>query len=332
MRRETAREVDEAAAQWVARIDRAPLSPTDEEQLEAWLDGDTRRRGAFMRLRAVALHSERAKALGPTYDPAEFGAERASPQKGIVPLPAVSWRRFLWRAGGSAIAACAAGLIAFATIPRATAYESALGQVRVVTLEDGSVLTLNTDSEVHVRYTNGRRLIHLDHGEVLFDVAKNKARPFIVEADGTSVTAVGTSFVVRKLDAAPVEVLVREGVVEVQRKAATSPVRMSANSKLISSSTPAAIAPTRIAAEEVTRETAWESGRIAFEGETLEDAAQAFERYSETRIIIEDPSIGREEITGLFASNDPVGFARAAALSLDLKARVGPNEVRLSRN
>ena len=55
-------------------------------------------------------------------------------------------------------------------------------------------------------------------------------------------------------------------------------------------------------------------------------------KYSDTRIIIQDPSIGREEITGLFASNDPVGFARAAALSLDLKATVGPNEVRISRN
>ena len=101
---------------------------------------------------------------------------------------------------------------------------------------------------------------------------------------------------------------------------------------MVSSATPAPIAPVKLSRDEVTRELAWKAGRIAFEGETLADAAQAFERYSDTRIIIQDPSIGREEITGLFASNDPVGFARAAALSLDLKATVGPNEVRISRN
>ena len=83
--------------------------------------------------------------------------------------------------------------------------------------------------------------------------------------------------------------------------------------------------------DEVSRELAWRSGQIALEGETLAEAAQIFARYSSTRIEIDDPAVGREEITGLFAANDPVRFAEAAAISLNLKAEIGPEAIRLTR-
>lgn len=331
MRRETFQEIDAEAAAWAARIDAGPLSAQDEARLEQWLACDSRRRGAFMRMRAVALQSERAKALGANFDPKEFGA--STNEDGLGGPQTWSRRRYAVWSAASGIAACAAAVLAVTLIPRATPYESALGQVRTVTLEDGSVITLNTDTEIRVRFDDDRRTVELDRGEALFDVAKDRARPFTVGADGTSVMAVGTSFIVKKLNSAdPVEILVREGVVEVRRNvAAAKPVRMVANTRMVSSSTLAMISPTKLAPDEVTRALAWKAGRIAFEGDTLEDAAQAFTRYSDTRIIIQDPSVGREEITGLFASNDPVGFARAAALSLNLKTTVALNEVRLSR-
>ena len=63
----------------------------------------------------------------------------------------------------------------------------------------------------------------------------------------------------------------------------------------------------------------------------MAEAANEFARYSEIRIVIDDPEIGRKSVTGLFVSNDPIGFAKAAALSLGLTADVGENVVRLSR-
>jgi transmembrane sensor len=89
-------------------------------------------------------------------------------------------------------------------------------------------------------------------------------------------------------------------------------------------------APSPIAPEDMRRELAWREGRIALEGETLAHAATVFARYSEIRIVV-DPAVRNEEITGLFAANDPVSFARAAAASLDLQAQVGQGEVRISR-
>lgn len=329
MQRETSDEIEAAAARWAARFDRAPLSADDEERFVRWKAGDSRRLGAFMRLRAVALYSERAQALGPGFDPETFDLGTCG-RGDHVPERSLSRRQLMWL-GGSAIAACAVGTVAMERVLRDKTYSTHLGEVRVVTLEDGSVITLNTSSAIRVRFETDRRVVVLDEGEALFDVAKDRARPFIVEAGATAVRAVGTSFAVKRLAAAPVEVLVREGVVEVTSPAATQPTRLNANMRMVATGHGNRARPTSVAAEAVVRETAWQEGRIAFEGETLDNAAKVFERYSDTRIIIEDPSIGNEEITGLFAANDPVSFARAAAASLDLKATVGPGEVRLAR-
>jgi transmembrane sensor len=328
MRRETSQEIDDAAAEWAARVDNGPLSPQDNGRLEEWLAGDSRRLGAFMRLRAVSIYSERAQALGSGFDPEKFGASLDEP---AIAFQRPTRRKFLLMTG-SAVAASAAAILAFSLMPQGTLYESELGQVRVVSLDDGSVITLNTNSRVRVNYTSDRRLISLEEGEALFDVAKNAARPFIVTAAGTWVRAVGTSFIVRKLEATPVEVLVREGVVEVKRAPAVAPVRMAANMRFVSSSSAAPAQPVVMPSGELNREIAWKSGRIAFEGDTLESAAETFARYSDTKIVIDDPSVRQEQITGLFDSSDPIGFARAVALSLNLKATVGPGEVRLSRS
>jgi transmembrane sensor len=323
MAKETAREIDAAAAAWAARADRG-LSEAEARALDSWLAGDSRRLGAYAKARAVALHSERARALGSGFNPADFEDVGTGDARG---LPR---RRLLLGAG--AVAAGLAGSIGLALQLRRGRYATRRGEVRVFPLEDGSVVTLNTASRVSVDYSPERRSIQLIEGEALFDVAKDRARPFVVAAGDAEVRAVGTSFTVSRLPDTPVRVLVREGVVEVRRRntAAAAAVILPANTRL-GSGAAASEAPVAVPATEVSRELAWREGRIAFEGETLAEAAAEFARYSDTRIVIDDPAIAREEITGLFQANDPVGFARAVAVSLDLNAVVGAGEVRLTR-
>lgn len=303
-----------------------------------------------MRMRAIGFQSERAKALGSGFDPNLFTtrfaeSESSSGNQPFLPdldlltssnetahsrLAVLPRRNFLW--GGGAIAASLAlGIAGWSFYPRGDLYRTALGQTQVVTLADGSVMTLNTDTKVRVRFSDAERLIELDHGEALFDVAHNKLRPFIVAADGASVKAVGTSFTVKKLADQPLAVMVAQGTVELTRVSLASPVRVSANNVVTVSDKSVAPKPTKISREEVDRAIAWRAGRIAFEGESLSEASAEFARYSDVKIIIDDPSVGREEITGLFASNDPVSFAQAAATSLGLKAEVGNGEVHLTR-
>jgi transmembrane sensor len=202
--------------------------------------------------------------------------------------------------------------------------------------EDGSIITLNTATRVAIAFSPRRRDVQLIEGEAFFDVAKNPSRPFIVEAGGTRVRAVGTSFVVRRLKDQPLQVVVREGVVEVTLDLPEgAPVKLAANMTATAFAATPFNAPQVVTAEassaEVDRRLAWREGRLEFEGETLQRAADEFARYSDIRIVIDDPGIGRELVTGWFACADPVGFARAAASALDLRAEIGKGEVTLTR-
>jgi transmembrane sensor len=322
MTAKTAHQIDAEAADWAARLDRGPLSAEDEAALQGWLDGDTRALGAFGRMRALALSSERARALGPDFDPASF-----------EPAAYVPRRRIMQVGGAIAAAALISAGGAWQVLRHRGRFITGKGETKVVALQDGSVVTLNTASEIQVSYSDTLRAVELVRGEALFDVAKNKARPFVVAAGDTSVRVVGTSFSVRRIDTAPVQVLVREGTVEVFKPAQdTKPVRISANSMAVAQAdNMQAIATMPLPAAQLHRQMAWQNGQIAFEGETLARAAEEFSRYSDTRIVIEDSGLAKEEIAGLFKATDPVGFAQTIAISLNAHAKIEEGEVRITR-
>ena len=341
--RETAAQIDSTAADWAARMDRGALSADEDRALDDWLNGDERRAGAFARARAVAMMTDKARALGAGYDPDAFQQNEAEyPGSSVLrrqKTPAVTRRQMLW--GSTAAGLTAAAAAGYAVASHGKDYSTQLGEMKVVPLSDGSVVSLNTASRLRVVFTGGERSVHLVAGEALFDVAKDARRPFVVHAGDTRVRAIGTSFVVQKLDDVPVQVLVREGVVEVARGG--EPVRLSAFMRTAAPVMPATEKASSVAAVDARvvpvamppaaaeRAMAWREGRIAFEGETLGEAVTEFHRYSDIRIVIDDPSIAREQITGLFQVNDPVSFARAVAASFNLHADVSEKQVRLHR-
>jgi transmembrane sensor len=321
--RETGEVIDAQAADWAARVDAGPLSAEEQSALDAWLEGDSRRLGAYARARAVFAHVQRARALGPDFDAAEF----------VVPVsarPAAPSRRQLWT-GGAAAAALAA--TAGAGLQwRSTHFHTRLGEVRLVPLPDGSSMTLNTASRATIAFSKSERRVRLVQGEAIFDVAKDAARPFLVDAADTQVRAVGTSFVVRRLADRPVQVVVCEGVVEVKRgtTAFTPPIRVAANTRAVAADHGVFTAST-VSATEIRRELVWREGFLAFEDEPLQQAITEFARYSDTPIVVDDPAVAEETVTGLFRANNPAGFAKAVAEALDLKADVTDRQVRLYR-
>jgi transmembrane sensor len=320
MSAKTAHEIDAEAADWAARIDRGPLAAGQEQAFQAWLAEDVRCMGAFGRVRALALLTERAKALGPGFDPSHF-----------APIHFQS-RRVMLQAGAIAATALVATVAGWQLLRPGARFRTGKGETKVVALKDGSVVTLNTASEILVNYSEGLRSVELVQGEALFDVAKNKARPFVVGAGDTNVRVVGTSFTVRHFDAAPVQVLVREGVVDVFKPTAgAKPIRIFANTLAVAPPDNADIAARPVPMAQVRRAMAWQEGQIAFEGETLAQAVAEFSRYSDTKIVIDDPALAKEEIAGLFKATDPVGFAHTIAISLNAHARIGEGEVRLTR-
>jgi transmembrane sensor len=342
-------EIDRTAAAWAVKIAGGTLSPGEKLRFEAWRDMDIRHAGAFARAQAIMVRLERLRAVGagalrttieeyPAVAPADAAETQVPEVDAPVAMPPVATvhprplarRRLI----GAAVASlAAAGLVGAFLVPSRSQQEFAtgLGETREVTLSDGSVVTLNTNSRIAVAYSEKVRKIRLLQGEAIFQVAKNKQRPFIVSAHEADVRAVGTKFTVQVLPERPVRIVVQEGVIEIVRrdKPRAVPVRATAETQtIVASSAPTMVHP--IAHPVVARELAWQYGRIAFENEKLSDAAEEFARYSDTKIVV-DPSVSSLTITGLFAANDPVGFARVAASVLDLKVEEGPKEVRIVR-
>ncbi|MBU4238274.1 MAG: FecR domain-containing protein, partial [Alphaproteobacteria bacterium] len=307
----TAEDIDHRAAAWAARLDRGPFSTADQREFEAWAAEDSRRLGAFARARAVALHSRQAAAL-------RGGA--------LSEKPVMSRRSLL--AAGAAVGMLSGTGLAAAYWRRSQRLDTARGEICAVALDDGSVVTLNTQSRVSVRYTRSVREVVLMYGEALFEVAVDPVRPFIMRAAGAVLTTYDGSFLLKRLNQAPLEVVaiagslhMRTGRDQAQILAADQRIRLG---KDATSSPRPLDSPTG-------RMLAWRDGKVEFHDESLQVAAAEFARFSGVPIELADRQVAEMKITGLFEANDSAAFARAAARSLNLRAEIGSTRILLSR-
>ena len=301
-----ARSIDSSAVEWAVKLDRG-LSEAERQELDRWLVQDPRCLGALARVQAIWVHAERAQVLK--------GADRL-----VIGAP---WYRLAPPRRRWALAAAIAMSLLGAKLWLDFAAEhpsTAVGEIRQIPLEDGSRVTLDTGSRVDVQYKAQTRLITLERGGALFDVAKDPLRPFVVKAGHTRIRAVGTSFVVRRSDKGE-EVIVIHGAVDVWREldAPEPSIRLPAQHRSLAydrePSSPELLSPA-----DMERATAWESGVIALSGQTLAEASQEFNRYNRRQHISVNPALAGETVVGRFQSADPAAFAQAAAAML--KARV----------
>lgn len=312
---ENATPIDDQAACWAVRAERDDFDAADQAELDAWLAADRRRQGAFLRAQAGWSMLDRASALrGDQTSPASAG-------RGAAPT-----RRWIWMAGGGA--AMAAGLGALAVLAPETAhYGAQLGEVRRVPLEDGSIAAINTDSALEVVMRPRLRQVRLKHGEAWFQVAKDRARPFVVAAGDVRVRAVGTAFSVRRL-ADGAEIQVTEGTVEAWSMGDDAHrILVTAGSKTLvrDSGGPGRVVQASAA---IDRSLAWRSGQIILDGETLGEAATEFNRYNARKIVVPDADLAREPLVGRFRVNEPEAFARAAATTIGAKVEISEKEIR----
>jgi len=331
---ESSRSIDETASDWTARLDRGQLTPGEQAELEAWLQGDPRRRGALLRAQAIALRSESAQALGPRFDPADF----APPAPAPMDKGGISRRRSLiWT--GSAIAGATLIALGVAMPAAGTTISTGRGELRLVPLQDGSTVMLNTDTSIRIRDDADERRVTLLKGEAFFSVTRGRMKPLVVEVDGRQLITAQATFNVRKLRGAPVNLLVHQGEVSLTAPswgdrrviAVKSDMKLDlVEPQLFRPSPPER--PSPVSSDAVTRKLAWLEGKIAFEGESLQTAADSFARYSDTHIQIRDASLAREPVTGLFAANDPAGFSRAVAAIFDAKVDRQGDTIILSRD
>ena len=201
-------------------------------------------------------------------------------------------------------------------------YRTATGQRLMVTLSDGSRLTLDTDTRVRMAYTDTERRLVLERGQALFEVAKHQTRPFVVTAGAQAVTAHGTAFDVR-LETGAVHVALLEGLVSVAGKGAhAKPVAMVPDDVLTASAGGVSVRHLPGSAE---RLASWSEGRLVFEDEALSQAVAEINRYSVQQIAIVDAAAGRVRISGAFRTGEVQPFLDALELGFPVSVDRHPN-------
>jgi transmembrane sensor len=333
-------DVEASAAAWFARRASDDWNATDQAQLELWLSSSTAHRIAFVRLTAAWESSGRLNALGagvpsgtiPPRNTWAFGAVSSAPAAETTPerlqslpeparpgearirksddiraasRPLFSRHR---RAIAAVLVAAAAGSIWYLSTAHEKSYRTQIGALAAVPLSDGSKVTLNTDSEIHVAVTPTERRVKLDQGEAFFEVAKDAARPFIVEIADKRVVAVGTQFSVRR-DHDDIRVLVTDGRVRLERHGSSSgapQTQIAAGSEARTTQT--AVLVDQPAPAQVEQLLSWRAGYIIFRDTALADAVVEFNRYSARKIVIADPAIAGIRIGGNFRSDNANAF------------------------
>ena len=345
--------IEATAAVWLSLRDRG-MSESETAAFMRWLQQDARHAEAFNALDLVWREFNRAAALRP----AAAGEPEAAlldpqPRRPFVRLRA-RWTRSAGRRRpmlAGALAAAAALTLAWVGFravsgPPPTAV-TGVGAFQRLELEDGSVVQLNTDSAVNVRYTPTERRVQLLRGEAHFTVAKNPARPFTVAAGRVAVRAVGTAFNVR-LRPEAVEVLVTEGRVEVKdsvrgesllgRTAGAEPAVLTQGERAVIAAVATVAAPAATALVEpvsapvIERTLAWQERRLEFDATPLSEVVAEFNRYNRHQIVIADPRLAAKQFGGNFRADGHEAFVSLLEASFDVVAeREGGRTVLHSR-
>ncbi|OAH44677.1 hypothetical protein AX777_20630 [Sphingobium yanoikuyae] len=331
----------EGAAHWTVLQDTRALTRSETTEFETWLE-----------VPANADALRRAHSAMSLFDSASAGSDPNLRALRQAALDATPPRQFPFRlAGGGLAAASITALVVFAGVfqtssppghvaPRSiaasstpavepsnqtpTEYASGVGERRMVHLDDGTAITLNTRSRIQVAYTKDRRLVRLLRGQALFEVAHQPLRPFVVEAADRQVTALGTIFEVR-LEPGSVNVLLVRGRVVVDRIP-------NANSQFVAATQPAILkpgeqfvaelgAPQKVATVDVTRQLLWRDGFVEFDNVSLGNAVAELNRYTNKPITLSGDGVSALHISGVYKTGAPDQFVDAVQGILPVTAK-----------
>jgi transmembrane sensor len=318
----------QAAARWALLLEEGQLNAREQREFSQWLEAHPAHATVFRdcnwALDSIARHA-------------------ATPELTALRSAALSiqsaHRPRVWLVGGAAAALAASiatvflfSLLAPDPFPsgsmrpavrvadsRTALYSTAIGERAAITLPDGSIVTLDTDSSLRVAFDGRERGVHLLRGQALFEVAKAKL-PFAVHARDQRIIAVGTIFNVR-VDRERVKVALVQGVVRVRTEPPRSAVSAEAEpapvKELVMTAGDVleaeALQQIVLRREDVRNLASWPRGMLVFNDARLSDAVAEVNRYTTRPIAIADASVGAVRVSGVFHSNDPERFAYAMA-------------------
>mgnify|MGYP003113540935 CR=1 FL=1 len=326
--------VEKSAADWTLKIDRG-LTPEEQDQYTDWLAQDPAHREAMALYEWGWDEFDRLAGLQTTHH-AHVDPDLLAPGNGfdIKLKPQGRSRNFLWFSA-LPIAAVLALVFYFAwpapEKPSGLTVQPALellARIESRTLEDGSTVELNRESEIRVAYTSYERRVYLKKGEANFDVAKDPNRPFIVNVAGVDVQAVGTVFSVKLADN-EVDVIVTEGIVNVKPDSARYGSDLRLDDALLEIGQRALVdleadvplvTVSNISEAEVKEALRWQPELLDFDAAPLGEIVAEFNSRNPVQVKLADPSLEMMRLSSSFWSDNVEGFVRLMESSFSMEA------------
>ena len=227
-------------------------------------------------------------------------------------------------AAASVILAAAATIAVLVSLPSGRVPERPLSTALAApcerrVLDDGSVIELNRGARIAVEFSPALRRVRLERGEAHFVVAKDRARPFVVEAAGVTARAVGTAFNVR-LAAAEVEIVVTEGRVAVGD--AIAPPVLAARQRAVVPLSAAAIAPAvaTLSEADFAARLAWQPRLLDFSDAPLGEVVAALNARNPVQLVLAAPALRDLRVNASIRSDNIEGCVRLLESALELRA------------
>jgi len=313
--------VDGEAEAWMARLMAPDCTPADRAAFEDWLAQSPQNIEAWLEIERVQALSAQLRS-----DEMLRAAVRA-----IRRTPARPFRPWV-PAAAAAMLVVAVATIWWGYQPETAAvpqhYATAMGEQSKVTLADGTVVLLDTGTQLTATFDSRERVVKLARGRAQFVVGHDAQRPFLVKAGLSTVRDIGTTFQVARDDGA-VDVGLLEGRVDVRAKndravATLSPgeqVRVDAAGR-IGPKTPLDVASAR----------AWPQGDLVFKQRRLDELLAEMNRYSKQQVRLADPALGGLTVSGVFHAGDQDALVAVLERGWSLRAeRRGVDEIVLHR-
>ncbi len=342
--------VAEEAARWFVRLQESSATPQTFREWQQWLSAEPEHRQIYDQMEMTALRISRTPAMPALPSAAELAQDTydgtlplrdwkctSTPAEQSQTRPWWPWNRFAIAAALALLALGAGWLLLRPTAglyPR-DIYRTSAGQRHTLILPEGSRVTLDAGSVLEVNLTAQRRSLKLERGEAYFQVAKDRQRPFVVQAGSANVTAVGTAFNVRMSEDRTV-VAVTEGKVEFFVAPGKDTMALS-NNPNPSTHAPASSGRATLAAEVSAGEavsyvddgrlqalpaqaaplaTSWLEGRRQYRDEPLRYVLTDLDRYTGQRIRLDDPAVGDLHFTGTINLQNSAAWLRGLSVAL----------------
>tara|TARA_R110002072_G_scaffold1409_1_gene11942 strand:+ start:2745 stop:3809 length:1065 start_codon:yes stop_codon:yes gene_type:complete len=323
---ETQRE-DEASL-WLAKIERG-LSPSEVAALNHWFAADSGNKPTLLRFASLWDKMDVISRLSEIVPRQRPRQSFVTPWVAIAAALVVAIALGMWVRGTFWLTPAASENHIAST--QSGVFETAVGSQSTVQLSDGTRLWLNTDSRVQVQYSAVQRLIYLEHGEILIEVAHNKSRPLSVLVLDRVVQAVGTAFSVQIKEDSEIELMVKEGRVIVGIRPPSTlkdtrsskhpiivpdPMTVNKDERVSLRATTEQVEA--IDDEDIEVKLSWRSGNLIFRGDSLATVAKEISRYTQVEFVFKNDDLKVVRVAGMFKASDVAGFLEALKANFNI--------------